>query len=161
MIRSRRIFIPGSGERIGDRDVVPAVSEPTAGSGSKRLAHEVLGVFTLLRDLLGDAWVALVIAHTHESHSDETREDQKENANCKRPPPGPPFQSPINKRNTYQQCRRDYWNDDDANDGVRPPPVFEPLKNRQVIPFRARYIWYRRGSLRSELGRCKMCKQAE
>ena len=149
-------FFAGRGERIEHSD--DRRGQRTRGRlWFKRLAHELLGFLVLFGHLFRDRRIETILAFAQQSEGDKRGQNCQIDPDCHRALPRSPFQTPIDKRKRNHQDRGQRGNDDDSYNGERALKIFQPLENRQVVPFGTRNVLsISRVCLRSQLCRIKM-----
>ena len=149
------------GERVGQRDI---------GCGERRggqlrlewLARVLVFVGALLGQLLSDPGIVAVQILAAETQPNQRKQQERVSSHRCRPFPGAAFEAAIEKRQRQHResdQRRDHQHTDDRRRSV---PIFQPLKDGQVIPFGTRDV-LRIGGIggRAELDGHKEAQQSE
>jgi hypothetical protein len=134
-------------------------AEESSGSNGLRM-YSSSSAFCLASCWATRVMTIQILAAKTKSHDGEHQECIR--SHCRRALPRASFETTIqkSKRNhKHHEQRRNYQH---ANNGSRPMPVFQPLKDWHVVPFRTRHIlgicWVGR---RPELYRDQKARNAE
>src|ERR1700722_12184686 len=130
--------------------------------GLKRLTHVTdLRVF-LTRQLRGYVRIAYIVVIAEGAEAGIARDKYRKSGNNYRTPPWPTLAASIKKWNRGKQQGEQPGQNNATKERPFAADHLQPLKHRQVIPFRARDVaGVRRNGLRSKANGNEVCNQRE